>query len=113
MRINRDCSESNRNWPYWYRNRIGGAEPVCRCIEPNRYSSTVYPGEALAQLRLSPAMPRRSPGESRQRPGRAPVYRNSIGTHRGYTSIRPRQSYGNPRFNPYRDVAGNAQAEPR
>ena len=40
MRINRDCSESNRNWPYWYRNRIGGVEPVFRCIEPNRYSSS-------------------------------------------------------------------------
>ncbi|KAH3752282.1 hypothetical protein DPMN_186898 [Dreissena polymorpha] len=40
MRIDRDCSESNRNWPYWYRNRIGGVEPVFRCIEPNPYSST-------------------------------------------------------------------------
>ncbi|KAH3809444.1 hypothetical protein DPMN_137813 [Dreissena polymorpha] len=34
-------------------------------------------------------------GESRQRPGTAPVYRNTAGTHRVYTGIRPRQSYGN------------------
>ncbi|KAH3730205.1 hypothetical protein DPMN_056186 [Dreissena polymorpha] len=43
-------------------------------------------------------MPRGSPGESRQRPGIAPVYRNSTGTHRAYTGIRPRQSYGNAPF---------------
>ena len=41
MRINRECSESNRNWPYWYRNRIGSVEPVFRYIEPNRYSSSI------------------------------------------------------------------------
>ncbi|KAH3771248.1 hypothetical protein DPMN_172560 [Dreissena polymorpha] len=35
------------------------------------------------------------PGESRQSPGRAPVYRHYAGTHRGYTGIRPRQSCGN------------------
>ncbi|KAH3814516.1 hypothetical protein DPMN_143018 [Dreissena polymorpha] len=29
------------------------------------------------------------------RHGRAPVYRNSVGTHRDYTGIRPLQSYGN------------------
>ncbi|KAH3840898.1 hypothetical protein DPMN_114356 [Dreissena polymorpha] len=49
-------------------------------------------------------MPRWSPGESRQRPCRAPVYRNFTGTHRGYTCIRPRQSYGHfpvtPRSSP-------------
>ncbi|KAH3888251.1 hypothetical protein DPMN_012283 [Dreissena polymorpha] len=53
-------------------------------------------------------MPRWSPGESRQRPGRAPVYRISTGTHRGYTGIRHRQSYGNAPV-----VSGNAKAEPR
>ncbi|KAH3754667.1 hypothetical protein DPMN_189348 [Dreissena polymorpha] len=35
------------------------------------------------------------PGESRQSPGRAPVYRHYAGTHRGYTGFRPRQSCGN------------------
>ncbi|KAH3784369.1 hypothetical protein DPMN_162323 [Dreissena polymorpha] len=35
------------------------------------------------------------PDESRQRPDRAQVYRNSTCTHRCYTGIRPRQSYGN------------------
>ncbi|KAH3818744.1 hypothetical protein DPMN_120469 [Dreissena polymorpha] len=54
------------------------------------------------KLRFSPVMPRLSPGESRQRTDRAPVYRNSTGTHRGYTGIRPRQSYGNARLNPGR-----------
>ncbi|KAH3710060.1 hypothetical protein DPMN_069526 [Dreissena polymorpha] len=45
-------------------------------------------------------VPRLSPGESRQRPGKAPVYRNTAGTHRGYTGIRPRQSYGNAPVSP-------------
>ncbi|KAH3879041.1 hypothetical protein DPMN_002942 [Dreissena polymorpha] len=53
-------------------------------------------------------MPRWSPGESRQCPGRAPIYRNSTGTQRGYTGIRPQQSYGLIPF-----IAGNAQAEPQ
>ncbi|KAH3867252.1 hypothetical protein DPMN_030378 [Dreissena polymorpha] len=53
-------------------------------------------------------MPRWSPGENRQLPGRAPVYRISIGTQRGYTGIRTRQSYGNTPV-----VAVNAQTEPR
>ncbi|KAH3752664.1 hypothetical protein DPMN_187285 [Dreissena polymorpha] len=53
-------------------------------------------------------MPGWSPGESRQRPGRAPVYRNSAGTHWGYTGIRRRQSYCNapvlPRSSPRRST---------
>ncbi|KAH3773237.1 hypothetical protein DPMN_174595 [Dreissena polymorpha] len=40
------------------------------------------------------------PGESRQRPGRAPVYRNTASTHRFYTRTRPRQSYGNAPVSP-------------
>ncbi|KAH3728467.1 hypothetical protein DPMN_054424 [Dreissena polymorpha] len=40
------------------------------------------------------------PGESRQRPNRVPVYRNTAGTHRVYTGIRPRQSYGNAPVSP-------------
>ncbi|KAH3818229.1 hypothetical protein DPMN_119828 [Dreissena polymorpha] len=48
-----------------------------------------------AEPRLSRVMPRLSPGESWQHPGRAPVYRHSAGTHQGYTSIRPQQNYGN------------------
>ncbi|KAH3803981.1 hypothetical protein DPMN_132253 [Dreissena polymorpha] len=40
------------------------------------------------------------PGTSRQRPGRAPVYRNTAGTHRVYTGIRPRQSYVNAPVSP-------------
>ncbi|KAH3846307.1 hypothetical protein DPMN_088607, partial [Dreissena polymorpha] len=37
------------------------------------------------------------PGESRQRPGIAPVYRNTTGTHRVYTGIRPRFQPGRRR----------------
>ncbi|KAH3846999.1 hypothetical protein DPMN_089310 [Dreissena polymorpha] len=44
-------------------------------------------------------MPRLIPGESRQRSGRAPVYRHYAGTQPGYTGIRHRQSFGNARFN--------------
>ncbi|KAH3866584.1 hypothetical protein DPMN_029681 [Dreissena polymorpha] len=57
-------------------------------------------------LRFIPVKPRQSPGsgscpgESRQRPGRAPVYRNTAGTHRVYTGIRPRQNYGNAPVSP-------------
>ncbi|KAH3698028.1 hypothetical protein DPMN_085543 [Dreissena polymorpha] len=56
--------------------------------------ATVYPGEAPAEPQLSSVMPGGSPGESRQRSCRAPVYRNSTDTHRGYTGIIPWQSYG-------------------
>ncbi|KAH3889686.1 hypothetical protein DPMN_013748 [Dreissena polymorpha] len=56
-------------------------------------------------------MPWWSPSESRQRPGRAPVYRNSAGTHRGFTGIRPGRATATPRLNPV--VAGNAPAEPQ
>ncbi|KAH3812881.1 hypothetical protein DPMN_141324 [Dreissena polymorpha] len=65
-------------------------------------------------LRFIPVKPRQSPGcrrvcpEPRQRQGRAPVYRNSAGTHRGFTGIRPHQRYDNapvkPRSSP--DYAG-------
>ncbi|KAH3815903.1 hypothetical protein DPMN_144439 [Dreissena polymorpha] len=77
-----------------------GAAPVEAGQQPGRVPvnlglAMVYPGETPSELQLSPVMPRWSPGESRQRPGRAPVYRNSAGTQRGYTGIRHRQSNGN------------------
>ncbi|KAH3748446.1 hypothetical protein DPMN_182892 [Dreissena polymorpha] len=70
-----------------------GQQPGRVPVDPGL--ATVYPGEAPAEPRLSPVMPGWSPGESRQRSCRAPVYRNSTDTHRGYTGIRPWQSYGN------------------
>ncbi|KAH3796603.1 hypothetical protein DPMN_150173 [Dreissena polymorpha] len=77
-----------------------GAATVETVQQPGRFLvnpglATIYSGEALTEPRLSPVMPRWRPDESRQRPGRAPVYRNSAGTHRCYTGIRTRQSYGN------------------
>ncbi|KAH3713950.1 hypothetical protein DPMN_073753 [Dreissena polymorpha] len=48
---------------------------------------TLFPGAAPVEAIQQNG---RSPGCRR-----APVYRNSAGTHRGYTDIRPRQSYGN------------------
>ncbi|KAH3697289.1 hypothetical protein DPMN_084785 [Dreissena polymorpha] len=77
-----------------------GAAPVEAGQHPGRVPvnpglATFYRGEAPAELWLSPVMPRWSPGESRKRPERAPVYRNSTCTHRGCTGIRTRQSYGN------------------
>ncbi|KAH3731061.1 hypothetical protein DPMN_057066 [Dreissena polymorpha] len=58
--------------------------------------------------RSSPGCRRQCPGESRQRPGIAPPaasrlspgIRNTAGTHRVYTGIRPRQSYGNAPVSP-------------
>ncbi|KAH3716402.1 hypothetical protein DPMN_059124 [Dreissena polymorpha] len=40
------------------------------------------------------AMPRRSPGEWRWRPDRAPIYRDSAGIHRGSIWAPPAWSYG-------------------
>ncbi|KAH3897049.1 hypothetical protein DPMN_021233 [Dreissena polymorpha] len=57
-------------------------------------------GSFPAWPQLSPVVPRLSPGESRQRPGRTPVYSYTAGTHRGYTGIRLRQSYGNAPVSP-------------
>ncbi|KAH3843397.1 hypothetical protein DPMN_116913 [Dreissena polymorpha] len=54
--------------------------------------ATVYPGQAPVVAGRAPVKAGSCPGESRQRPGRAPV-RNTAGTHRVYTGIRPRQSY--------------------
>ncbi|KAH3718488.1 hypothetical protein DPMN_061292 [Dreissena polymorpha] len=65
--------------------------------------ATVYSGQApvvAATSRHSPVCRRWFPGESRQRPGRASVYRNTAGTHRVYTGIRPRQSCGNAPVSP-------------
>ncbi|KAH3716162.1 hypothetical protein DPMN_058881 [Dreissena polymorpha] len=51
------------------------------------------------------------PVASLQRPGRAPVYHNSAGTHRGYTGIRPSAELRQrPGLTPV--VAGNSPAEP-
>ncbi|KAH3855219.1 hypothetical protein DPMN_097783 [Dreissena polymorpha] len=73
---------------------------------------TVYPGKAPTEPRLLPIMPSGSPSENRHRPGIAPIYRNSTGTHRGYTGIRHRKGLRQrPGLTPI--VAGNAQAEPR
>ncbi|KAH3799003.1 hypothetical protein DPMN_152607 [Dreissena polymorpha] len=87
-----------------------GAAPVEAGKQPGKVPVnpglvTVYPGKAPAEPRLTPIMPSGSPSESRQRPGIAPIYHNSTGTHRGYTGIR------RPGLTPI--VAGNAQAEPR
>ncbi|KAH3781844.1 hypothetical protein DPMN_159752 [Dreissena polymorpha] len=49
---------------------------------------------------IAPVKAGSCPGESRQRPGRAPVNRNTAGTHRVHTGIRPRQSYGNAPVSP-------------
>ncbi|KAH3790098.1 hypothetical protein DPMN_168293 [Dreissena polymorpha] len=56
------------------------------------------PGESRQRPGIAPVVAGSAPvssDESRQHPGRAPVYRNTAGTHRVYTDIRPRQSYGN------------------
>ncbi|KAH3890162.1 hypothetical protein DPMN_014234 [Dreissena polymorpha] len=74
----------------------------------NRPAESRAPVVAGMKAEAAPVEPRRKP----QRPGRAPVYRNTAGTHRGYTAIRPRQGYGNAPVSP-RFVAGNAPAEPR
>ncbi|KAH3844191.1 hypothetical protein DPMN_086446, partial [Dreissena polymorpha] len=63
-------------------------KPECGRNPVNPEQATVYPDEA-------PTEPRWSPGKSRQRSGKAPVYRNSAETRRGYPGNRPRQSYGN------------------
>ncbi|KAH3729386.1 hypothetical protein DPMN_055354 [Dreissena polymorpha] len=73
-------------------------------------------------LRFIPLSPRPGIAPLSSCPGRAPVYRNTTGTHRGYTGIRLRQSYGNapvlprstpvmPRRNPVN--AGGVPAERR
>ncbi|KAH3881554.1 hypothetical protein DPMN_005480 [Dreissena polymorpha] len=67
--------------------------PVPPRLKP--VNSPAESGSTPDWLLLIPVKPRQSPGESRQRLSRAPEYRNSAGTHRGYTGIRPRQSYGN------------------
>ncbi|KAH3844062.1 hypothetical protein DPMN_086313 [Dreissena polymorpha] len=73
-------------------------QTVIACISQNPVNpeqATVYPDEAPTEPRLSPVMPRWNPGKSRQRSGKAPVYRYSAETRRGYPVNRPRQSYGN------------------
>ncbi|KAH3786519.1 hypothetical protein DPMN_164626 [Dreissena polymorpha] len=46
--------------------------------------------------RLKPVnSPAEAPPAAAPRPGRDLVYRNTAGTHRVFTGIRPRQSYGN------------------
>ncbi|KAH3812628.1 hypothetical protein DPMN_141064 [Dreissena polymorpha] len=88
---------------------------------PFRFTIAVRPARTgiihrtyLTRSHYFPVPPRlkpvNSPAESRSTPdwlrapdvagyaprhGRAPVYRNSTGTHRGYTGIRTLQSYGN------------------
>ncbi|KAH3834891.1 hypothetical protein DPMN_108224 [Dreissena polymorpha] len=62
-----------------------GAAPVEAGQQPGRITVnpglvTVYPGEATVVA------------GNAQRPGRAPVYRNSTGIHWRYNGIRPRQS---------------------
>ncbi|KAH3697250.1 hypothetical protein DPMN_084742 [Dreissena polymorpha] len=47
-------------------------------------------------------MPRLSPGESRQSPGRAPVYRNSAGITGAIPASDPGRATETPRFTPGR-----------
>ncbi|KAH3750807.1 hypothetical protein DPMN_185341 [Dreissena polymorpha] len=53
----------------------------------------VYPGE---ESRLSPVVPRLSPGESRQRPGIAPVVAGSAQVEPRWKPAASRQSPGIP-----------------
>ncbi|KAH3703956.1 hypothetical protein DPMN_079008 [Dreissena polymorpha] len=65
---------------------------------------TLFPGAAPVVAGQQSAESRSTPDQLRfilvkpllsPRPDRAQVYRNSTCTHRCYTGIRPRQSYGN------------------
>ncbi|KAH3895488.1 hypothetical protein DPMN_019653 [Dreissena polymorpha] len=66
------------------------------------YAVTLFPNAALVEAGQQHGRVPVNPGlatvypvvaVNAQCPARAPIYRNSTGTHRGYTGIRPQQSY--------------------
>ncbi|KAH3702552.1 hypothetical protein DPMN_077576 [Dreissena polymorpha] len=80
---------ANAGRPAWT-GMIPGQQPDRVPVNPDWLRSIPCPDESRRRPGIAPPA----------RPGRAPIYRNTAGTHCVYTGIRPRKSYGNAPVSP-------------